>query len=349
MNWIAEKLASLSTEFRDKAVEQQSQLTKPPGSLGRLEQIAIQMAAMQATTQPHLHNIYISVFAGDHGVADEGVSAFPQAVTAEMVKNFARGGAAINVLAKSIGATLEVVNLGTVAAVDSYESVLSRSIAPATANFVHGPAMTTEQLEQAMEEGAQAIMRAIANEADAFIGGEMGIANTTAASAMACALLKRPATMLAGPGTGLNKDGVRHKVQVIDKGLHNNKARLTSPLACLRCLGGFEIAALCGAYIKAAQVGLPIIVDGFISSTAALAAVKINPEVRDWMIFSHASAEPGHQIIVQALDAKPLLNLNMRLGEGSGAATAVPLIRLALATHNDMATFAEAGVSEKLN
>ncbi|MDH5729190.1 MAG: nicotinate-nucleotide--dimethylbenzimidazole phosphoribosyltransferase, partial [Gammaproteobacteria bacterium] len=155
--------------------------------------------------------------------------------------------------------------------------------------------------------------------------------------------------MLAGPGTGLNKDGVRHKVQVIDKGLHNNKARLTSPLACLRCLGGFEIAALCGAYIKAAQVGLPIIVDGFISSTAALAAVKINPEVRDWMIFSHASAEPGHQIIVQALDAKPLLNLNMRLGEGSGAATAVPLIRLALATHNDMATFAEAGVSEKLN
>ncbi|MDH5228933.1 MAG: nicotinate-nucleotide--dimethylbenzimidazole phosphoribosyltransferase [Gammaproteobacteria bacterium] len=348
MNWIAEKLASLSTEFRDKAVEQQSQLTKPPGSLGRLEQIAIQMAAMQATTQPHLHNIYISVFAGDHGVADEGVSAFPQAVTAEMVKNFARGGAAINVLAKSIGATLEVVNLGTVAAVDTYENVLSRSIAPATANFVHGPAMTTEQLEQAMEEGAQAIMRAIANEADAFIGGEMGIANTTAASAMACALLKRPATMLAGPGTGLNKDGVRHKVQVIDKGLHNNKARLTSPLACLRCLGGFEIAALCGAYIKAAQVGLPIIVDGFISSTAALAAVKINPEVRDWMIFSHASAEPGHQIIVQALDAKPLLNLNMRLGEGSGAATAVPLIRLALATHNDMATFAEAGVSEKL-
>ena len=357
-DWLAQPCAALNESSRAAALERQGQLTKPPGSLGKLEAIAVQLSALQGAAKPQMERVHISIFAADHGVAAEGVSAFPQAVTAEMVKNFARGGAAISVLAKQINATLEVINLGTAFPVESLTKVRDEQIAAGTANFAQGPAMTEAQLAAALQTGHAAVLRAKQAGAQLFIGGEMGIANTTSASAIACALLHELPQFLAGPGTGLDSKGVAHKAAVIQRALELH-GFLHSPaggrgaggegaLDVLRHVGGFEIAALAGAYIAAAQNGIAVLVDGFISSVAALTAVRIQPGVRHWMLFAHTSAEPGHQRVLAALDAHPLLQLGMRLGEGSGAATAVPLLQLACALHNNMATFAEAGVSDKL-
>jgi len=265
-----------------------------------------------------------------------------------MVKNFARGGAAISVLAKQTNATLEVINLGTVFPVEPLAQVRDEHIAAGTANFAQSPAMTEAQLAAALQTGQAAALRAKQSGAHLLIGGEMGIANTTSASAIACALLQESPQLLAGPGTGLDSKGVEHKAAVIQRALELHRANLAQPLDVLRHVGGFEIAALAGAYLAAAQNGIPALVDGFISTVAALTAVRIQPGVRDWLLFAHTSAEPGHQRVLDALDAQPLLQLGMRLGEGSGAATAVPLLQLACALHNNMATFAEAGVSDKI-
>ena len=346
--WLAQPCAALNEASRAAALARQGQLTKPPGSLGKLEAIAVQLSALQGTDRPQMERVHISVFAADHGVAAEGVSAFPQAVTAEMVKNFARGGAAISVLAKQTNATLEVINLGTVFPVEPLAQVRDEHIAAGTANFAQSPAMTEAQLAAALQTGQAAALRAKQNGAHLFIGGEMGIANTTSASAIACALLQESPQLLAGPGTGLDSKCVEHKAAVIQRALELHRANLAQPLDVLRHVGGFEIAALAGAYLAAAQNGIPALVDGFISTVAALTAVRIQPGVRDWLLFAHTSAEPGHQRVLDALDAQPLLQLGMRLGEGSGAATAVPLLQLACALHNNMATFAEAGVSDKI-
>ena len=347
-DWLAQPCAALNETTRAAALARQGQLTKPPGSLGQLEALAVRLAAMQGVERPAVEHAAIAIFAGDHGIAAENVSAFPQAVTGEMVKNFARGGAAISVLAKTLGARLEVVNLGTVNDPGEWPNVVRAVIAPSTSNFAAGPAMTGAQLAQALQAGRDSVLRAREHGAQIFVGGEMGIANTTSASAIACALLHESPQLLAGPGTGLDSKGVAHKAVVIQRALELHRASLAQPLDVLRCVGGFEIAALVGAYLAAAQNGMPVLVDGFISSVAALVAVRFNPCVRDWMLFAHTSAEPGHQRVLAALDAQPLLQLGMRLGEGSGAATAVPLLRLACALHNNMATFAEAGVSDKL-
>lgn len=330
---------------RQAAEARQSQLTKPRGALGRLEAIAIQLAALQGTAQPCVDNVQITVFAGDHGVAVEGVSAFPQAVTAEMVKNFARGGAAICVAARTVGASLEVINLGTACDTGPLEGVKHYPLGPGTANFTHEPAMDGHQVACALAAGHLAAERARRQGAQLFIGGEMGIGNTTAASALACALLDAPPEGLAGPGTGLNAKGIAHKTEIIRRALDRHSTQHGTPLEVLRRLGGFEIAALTGSYIACAQIGLPVLVDGFISSVAALVATRLCAGAKEWMLFSHASAEPGHRALLEALDARPLLDLGMRLGEGSGAAVAVPLLRMACALHNEMATFAEAGVS----
>ena len=332
---------------RAAAAQRQTQLTKPPGALGRLEAIAIQLAALQGAARPALDRVQITVFAADHGVVAEGVSAFPQAVTGEMVKNFACGGAAISVLACELGARLEVVELGTVNDPGPLDGVLRVRIAPSTANFTRAPAMLAEQLQQALAAGRAAVERALANGAQLFIAGEMGIGNTTAAAAVACGLLGLSGQDLAGPGTGIDPAGVARKAAVIDRALALHAERLAEPAETLRCLGGFELAAIAGACIAGAQRGLPLLVDGFIASAAALAAVRMQPTVRDWLLFSHASAEPGHARLMHALDAQPLIDLGLRLGEGSGAAVALPLLRLACALHNGMATFAEAGVSGK--
>lgn len=354
--WLDASVKPLNLGMEQAALTRQSQLTKPPGALGQLEQLAVRLAAMQGAERPMVDKVAIAIFAADHGIAAENVSAFPQAVTGEMVKNFARGGAAISVLAKTLGAELEVVNLGTVNDPGEMPGVVRNVIAQSTANFAQVPAMDEAQLMQALQAGHGSVLRAQQAGAQLYIGGEMGIANTTAAAALACALLGATPTELAGPGTGLDNKGVAHKAAVIERALALHgfasadaaKQVGNNALECLQRVGGFEIAALTGAYLAAAQNGMPVLVDGFISSVAALVAVRFNPKVNDWLLFAHASAEPGHRRVLEALHAQPLLNLGMRLGEGSGAATAVPLLRLACALHNGMATFAEAAVSEKI-
>lgn len=345
MNWTQASSAILCTASREAAITRQAVLTKPAGSLGQLESIAIQLAAMQGTDAPSIQRPYIAIFAGDHGIASEGVSAFPQVVTGEMIRNFARGGAAISVLAKAQNALLHVYNCGTAYPIEPLTGVTDRSIAAGTFNFLQQAAMTETQCSQALAIGKEAVENALAQGCDLFIAGEMGIANTTPATAIASVLLAADPAQITGRGTGIDDATLTHKIQVIRLGIQHHQTELNSPLSTLQHLGGFEIAAIAGAYIAAAQAGLPILVDGFISSTAALVAVKHNPSVRDWMFFAHASAEPGHATMMQALAAKPLLDLAMRLGEGSGAGVAISLLRLACDLHNQMATFADAGVS----
>ena len=326
----------------------QSQLTKPPGSLGQLEELAIFLAAAQGQERPQVDTVWISVFAGDHGVVEEGVSAFPQAVTAEMVKNFSRGGAAISVLARALDAQLEVIDLGTVGGLQQVPGVLHINLGPATANLMREAAMTVEQCQAALEAGRRCVERACQSGAHLFIGGDMGIGNTTAASALTAALLRAPVADVVGPGTGLDGAGVANKAKVVSAALALHAAFLDSAFEVLRRLGGFEIAALAGAYIACAQRGLPALIDGFITSSAALVAERLCPGASRWFVFAHTSAEPGHAVLLKAMQARPLLSLRMRLGEGSGAAVAVPLVRLACSLHAGMATFAEAAISGKL-
>ncbi|PTR33992.1 nicotinate-nucleotide-dimethylbenzimidazole phosphoribosyltransferase [Luteibacter sp. OK325] len=344
-DWLAAPTRVPDVATAQLALARQGTLTKPPGSLGQLEALAVQLASLQGREQPRADRVWIAVFAGDHGVAAEGISAFPQAVTGEMLRNFAHGGAAIAVLARELQATLEVVNLGTVNDPGDIPGVRRCIIAPSTANFCTSAAMTEPQLEAAFAAGVASVGEAVKASAHIYIGGDMGIGNTTAASALACALLGEDPAILTGAGTGLNAEGIAHKVQVIQSALQLH-ADADTARERLRRLGGFEIAALAGAFIAAAQRGLPVLVDGFITSVAALAAVRLHPDVRSWLIFAHRSQERGHARVLAALEAEPLLDLGLRLGEASGAAVAVPLLRLACALHNSMATFAEAGVSE---
>ncbi len=347
LEWLQKSVKTIDKKYKTGAENRQNTLTKPPGSLGRMEEVAIQLSAMQESLQPGVDSVYITVFAADHGVASENVSAFPQAVTLEMVRNFSRGGAAISVLAHQLDAHLEVVNLGTVSEQEALSGVIDQRISPATENFSQQAAMNLSQMAEALNAGREAVFRAEKKSTQLFIGGDMGIANTTSATAVACALLDEKAENIAGPGTGLDKDGVKHKAEVINSSLQKHRVEMKTPLDILQHVGGYEIAALVGAYITGAQQGLAVMIDGFISSVAALVAIKINPHVKGWMLFSHVSAEPGHKVILQAMQAEPLLQMNMRLGEASGAAVAVPLLRLACALQNNMATFEQAGVTNK--
>ncbi|MDF9393629.1 MULTISPECIES: nicotinate-nucleotide--dimethylbenzimidazole phosphoribosyltransferase [Methylococcus] len=344
MSWKLPDIVSPSGDIFRQALRRQTELTKPPGSLGRLENLAARLAAMQGSGRPSLERIWISVFAGDHGVAEEGVSAFPQSVTREMCRVFTAGGAAISVLARQIGAVLEVVDAGVAGPLASPGLVDARA-GNGTANFTRQPAMSEAQRDRALAAGAEAVSRAKRYGALLFIGGEMGIANTTSAAALACALLGVGPERLAGPGTGLDGAGIRHKCEVIETALRVHGEALRDPAEILRHLGGFEIAALTGAYLAAAAASLPVLVDGFITTVAALLAVRMHPVCAEWFLYAHRSAEPGHRLVLEALGAEPLIDLGMRLGEGSGAAVVVPLLRAACALHNEMATFAEAGVS----
>lgn len=346
-NWLNDPLAIPNAEMGRLAQLRQKQLTKPPGALGRLEEIAIRLAAMQNAAEPDVEHVHITIFAGDHGIATEGVSAFPQSVTSEMIKNFAQGGAAINVLARMLDAELEIVNLGTVLDTQTLTSVKHYFLGPGTANFAREPAMSREQLSTALAAGYEAIERAHQNDTQLFVGGEMGIGNTTSATALACLLLDEQPIRMTGAGSGLDHAGVMRKTSIISHALSLHKPDVFSPLDALRCVGGFEIAALTGAYLHGAQIGMSMLVDGFISTVAALTAEQISPGCTRWFIFSHQSAEPGHGIVLTALEGKPLIALDMRLGEGSGAAVAVNLLRMACKLHNEMATFAEARISQK--
>jgi nicotinate-nucleotide--dimethylbenzimidazole phosphoribosyltransferase len=266
-------------------------------------------------------------------------------VTTEMIRNFARGGAAVSVLAQANGAMLEVVDLGSAESPGPLPGVVDGRIAAGTANFRREPAMAPEQLEAALAGGREAARRAAEAGSQLFIGGEMGIGNTTAAAAVLAAFTGRHPADIAGPGTGLDDAGVRHKAAVVTAALEALRPDPEDPTDVLRQVGGFEIAGLAGSFIACAQAGIPVLVDGFITTVAALAAVRLNPAVRPWLLFGHRSAEPGHGAALAELDARPLLALGMRLGEGSGAAAAIPLLRQAVTLHNGMATFEEAAIS----
>ncbi|MCO5786110.1 nicotinate-nucleotide--dimethylbenzimidazole phosphoribosyltransferase [Pseudomonas sp. G11-1] len=343
--WWQDAVAQADRLALEQAQQRQTQLTKPQGALGRLEQLAIRLAGWQGNARPQLERVWISVFAGDHGVAVEGVSTVPQAVTGQMLRNFANGGAAINVMARQLGATLDLRDLGLAVPLDPLPGVHHLNLAPGSANLLREPAMTGALCRQALLAGRQAVLDAAGQGAQLFIAGEMGIGNTTPACAMASLLLDQPVALLVGPGTGLDAEGLRHKTAVIEQAVGLHGPQCHTALDVLERLGGLEIAAIAGAYLAAAQQGIPMLVDGYICSTAALCATRLNPACRDWMLFGHRSAEPGHAAVLAALQAEPLLDLGMRLGEGTGAAASVPLLRVACALHSDMATFAEAAVA----
>lgn len=344
-HWFKQLSKALDNKASQAAAARQQVLTKPAGSLGDLENIAIRLASMQGRATPHLAAPWISIFAADHGVAAAGVSAFPQEVTAQMVANFAAGGAAICVLASQINAQFEVVDVGVLSDTRHLADVVQNKVRAGTRNFFEVPAMKHEELLAALDAGRAAVARAVAAQADCFIAGEMGIGNTTSASALAAVFLNERTGGLTGAGTGIAIDKVNRKAELISGALSLHASKLNDPLSILATLGGYEIAAMTGAYIAAAQAGLPVIVDGVISTAAALAACEINPSVRDWLFFGHQSVEPAHAKMLARLKARPILQLQMRLGEGSGAAAAFPTMQLACALHAQMATFAEASVS----
>ncbi|MCU4415038.1 nicotinate-nucleotide--dimethylbenzimidazole phosphoribosyltransferase [Acinetobacter sp. WU_MDCI_Axc73] len=346
MSWFIEPVKVIDEQAKQSAIQRQQQLTKPTGSLGDLELIAIQLAALQGTPHPHLNQPWITIFAGDHGVMQENISAYPQAVTRQMLQNFTTGGACISVIARHYAANLQVIDCGTVGESYCYEGVETHYIGAGTANFAIEAAMTEAQCHQAMKLGRDSAQKAISAKADIFVAGEMGIGNTCSASALACLLLNEDADQLTGAGTGIDAQKLKHKKQVIDQAiaLHHPHVK-DDPFKIMTAVGGLEIAAMTGAYIHCAQLGMPMVIDGFISSVAALCVVRLNPLVRHWMLFGHQSAEYGHRRVLAELNAKPILNLNLRLGEGSGAGAALGVIQLACALHNQMATFSEASVS----
>lgn len=342
--WIENACPAPSAHYSASAQARQNALTKPPGSLGVIETLAIRLAGLQSTDRPRAARAPIVLFAGDHGITAQGVSAYPSAVTVQMLHNFAGGGAAISVLARELGVPLTVIDAGTLSPSD-IPGVTTDKPRRGTADFSQEPAMAGEELSFSLAAGRRAVLRATQGGADLVILGEMGIGNTTAAAAIAAALLGARAADLVGAGTGLDADGMNHKARVIETALAKHGLDAANPLQVLACVGGLEIAALTGAIIAAAQAGVPVLVDGFIVSVAAFGAVRINPSCAPWLIFSHRSLERGHRLVLEALGAEPILDLKLRLGEGSGAALALPILRLACALHAQMATFDEARIS----
>jgi nicotinate-nucleotide--dimethylbenzimidazole phosphoribosyltransferase len=314
-------------------------LTKPPGSLGRLEELAWRLAEITGQCPPRLRRPVIFTLAADHGVAAAGVSAYPQIVTAQMVENFLRGGAAVNVLARQVGADVVVADLGVAGPVASHPGLRSIKIAPGTHNMTEGPAMTRDQAVAAIEVGIALVEIERASGLDLAGIGEMGIGNTTAASAMTAVLTGADVEAVTGAGTGVDADGRRRKVHAIRRALEVNQPDTADAIDVLAKVGGFEIAGLVGVTLAAAAHRVPVVIDGFIASVAALAAARIKPEARFALLASHRSAEPGHRHVLDALGLAPYLDLGMRLGEGTGAALCIGLARSAIALLTDMATF----------
>lgn len=346
--WVYQECPPVSAPHRSAALARQAQLTKPAGSLGRLEQLAVDLAGLQQTEQPRAARVPIILFAGDHGIVAQGVSAYPQEVTIAMMANFASGGAAISVLARELGSSLEVVDAGTLADAD-VAGIVTDKPRRGTRDFSVEAALTPEELAFAFGCGQRALARAEASRPDLLILGEMGIGNTTTSAAIAAGLLGISAEEIAGTGTGVDAAGRVRKARVIDAALaRHGLTQATMPPEQLLCaVGGLEIAAITGAIIAAAQRRIPVLIDGFIVSVAALAAIRLNPSCQPFLLPSHQSAEQGHRLVLRALNVQPLVSLDLRLGEGSGAAVALPLVRLACALHNGMATFAQANVPDR--
>jgi nicotinate-nucleotide--dimethylbenzimidazole phosphoribosyltransferase len=334
--------SKLSVELQNKI----NQKTKPLGALGHLETLALQIGLIQNTLSPTLNKPHIIVFAGDHGLAAAGVSAFPQSVTAQMVGNFLNGGAAINVFARQHGLGLWIVDAGVNADLAAYAGLIHAKIAYGTQNCLEAPAMSESQCLAAMHKGAELVRDCYATGCNCIGFGEMGISNTASASLLMHSLTGLPLVECVGRGTGLDNPGLAHKTAILQQAAQYHQADRLLPLQALACFGGFEIAMMVGAYLQAAELRMVVMVDGFIASAALLVASQCYPAIVDYCVFSHASNEHGHQALLSYFNAKPLLNLDMRLGEGSGVAVAFPILQSAVVFLNEMATFAEAGVDQ---
>ncbi len=324
-------------------------LTKPRGALGRLEPLGIRLAGIAGISPPPVPApAAVAVFAGDHGVLAQGVSPWPQEVTAQMVANFCAGGAAINVIARQTGARVVVVDVGVAATLDDAPGLLRRKLRPATADLSVEPAMTLDQARAALDVGAEVASDLVAGGARCLVTGEMGIGNTTPAAALIAALTGRPATEVTGRGTGIDDVTLRHKVAVIERALARHADAIAAgPISTLAALGGLEIAALAGFIVAGAAARVPVVVDGVIADAALLVASRLAPGVLGYCIAGHRSSEPGASAVLDHLDLEPLLDLDMRLGEGSGACLALPVVEAAARVLREMATFDSAGVSEK--
>jgi len=345
---IVAEIQPLDQEAMAAARARQDTLTKPAGSLGRLEELSVQLAGITGQPQPKIAHKAVICCAGDHGVVAEGVSAFPQAVTPQMVANILAGGAAISVLARQAGARVKVVDVGVAANLAAHPDLYECKIAWGTRNLAQGPAMTREEAQRSIEVGIFVLEAELASGLDIIATGEMGIGNTTPATAIVAALTGLPVRQLAGRGTGLDDKGLEHKIAVIERALQINRPDPTDALDVLAKVGGYEIGAIAGIILAAAAHRLPVVVDGFISTAGALIAAGLCPLVKDYCIASHNSVEVGHQAMWRHLGLEPLLDLNMRLGEGTGAVLAMQLAEAACRILNEMATFASAGVSGKI-
>lgn len=344
---VVDQVQPLNVAAMAQARQRLNSLTKPPGSLGRLEQVAIQLAGITGNPRPRLSRREVVVMVGDHGVAAEGVSAYPSSVTAQMVHNFARGGAAINVLARQAGARVVVVDVGVASDLPVDLPILHRKVAHGTANLAHGPAMSRDQALRAVGVGLNVLEQATPPP-DVICLGEMGIGNTTAASAIVAAVTGAPVTDVTGRGTGIDDATWAHKAEVVEQGLRVNRPDPADPVDVLARVGGLEIAGLVGLVLGAATRRIPVVVDGFIASSAALLAVELCPLARGYLVAAHRSMEIGHRVVLERLELVPLFTLDLRLGEGSGAALVLPVLDSALALLAEMATFEEAGVAGAL-
>ncbi len=341
------RIGPLDEAAMQSAAGRQDMLTKPRGSLGRLEELSIRVAGMTGKPLPRLRDKAVLVMAGDHGVVAEGVSAYPQDVTPEMVLNFLHGGAAINVFARQAGARVIVVDMGIAADLPADPSLIVRKVGHGTANLAKGPAMTHAQAVQSILSGAEIAEAEIARGVDLLATGDMGIGNTTPSAAIAVALTGRPVEDIAGRGTGVDDAGLDRKIAAIRRGLEVNRPDATDGLDLLAKVGGFEIGGLAGAILAGAANRKPVIIDGFISTAAAMIAVCLAPQARNYLIAAHVSEERGHRLMLDWLHLQPLLELNMRLGEGTGAVLAMNIVEAACLALSEMATFDEAGVSGK--
>lgn len=339
-------ISSLSTILDEELHQKIDTKTKPPGSLGRLEKLALQLGKIQKTSAPELRNPSMLVFAGDHGITEEGVSPYPQEVTEQMVQNFLDGGAAINVFCRQHSISLHVVDAGVKGDFPEHPDLISAKIGRGTKNFVQTPAMSKTECHQALKKGAE-LSRILPDTECNVIGfGEMGIGNTSSASLLMQRYTRLPLEICVGKGTGLDDSGLVHKQEILQKALDMH-AEIEDPKEVLATFGGFEITMMAGAMLESAVLGRILLIDGFIAGSAFLAASRIVPEIMQYAVFTHQSDELGHGEMLKFLKAEPLLSLGMRLGEGTGAAIAYPLLQSAVAFLNEMASFESAGVSDR--
>lgn len=338
----------LREEWDERATLRLNSLTKPLGSLGRLEEVAARIVAIREELRPDCSKKVIFTFAADHGVTEEGISAYPKSVTRQMLLNFLSGGAAINVLCRHFGIDVAVVDIGVDGDTSELRGLVSKKIARGTRNMASGPAMTTAEMYGALQVGIDLANDAAAHGRTLIGTGEMGIGNTTAASAITAVLTGRPVADVTGRGTGLDDAGLKHKIEIIERAIAVNRPDCSDPLQVLQKIGGLEIAGLAGLILGGAARRIPIVVDGFISTAAAAIACSLQPRVKQFLFAAHRSSEPGHDALLKFIGQSPLLDLNMRLGEGTGAALSMALIESATKLLNEMATFSSAGVSEAL-